>query len=392
MASYDWIVVGGGLAGAALSYELTRAGASVLLLEQHVPLQGATYYSYGGIAYWSATDDLMRPLCQESMARYPTLADELGSEIQFREVDLLLTIDPDQSPGQVAAAYRGMLVEPRLITAEQACDIEPLLNREAIAAALHIQHGHVEPELTALAYQQATLRLGGTLRQETVKELIQQNNRVAGVVTSETTYPAAQVVVAAGGLSRSLLKRAGITVPVYFTHAEVVDMYPMEFYLNALVMPARLQRTAMEAQAGDPHQDARWDDPTQELAPTILDSGAVQFMNGLLRLGQVTRAIADPYAPIDAAQSEADIRRGVSTYLPVVRDLSGTWGHCLVAFSGDRLPLIGSLPQVEGLHLFSGFSNPFAILPPLARRYAQTLTGATDPLLAALSPARFLQT
>jgi len=72
-----------------------------------------------------------------------------------------------------------------------------------------------------------------------------------------------------------------------------------------------------------------------------------------------------------------------------LQDLPGQWQHCLVAFSRDRLPLIGAIPDTPGLHVFSGFSNPFAIMPPLAQRFAHAALGSTDPILAQLSPHRF---
>ncbi len=60
LKTYDWIVVGGGITGAALSYELAKKSFCVVLLEQHSTLQGATRYSYGGLAYWSGTTALTR--------------------------------------------------------------------------------------------------------------------------------------------------------------------------------------------------------------------------------------------------------------------------------------------------------------------------------------------
>jgi len=50
MKSYDWIVVGGGITGASLGYELAKKGFAVLLLERDPTLQNATRFSYGGLA------------------------------------------------------------------------------------------------------------------------------------------------------------------------------------------------------------------------------------------------------------------------------------------------------------------------------------------------------
>lgn len=45
MKTYDWIVIGGGIGGVALSYELARQGLQVLLIEQSVNLTGASRFS-----------------------------------------------------------------------------------------------------------------------------------------------------------------------------------------------------------------------------------------------------------------------------------------------------------------------------------------------------------
>ncbi|QYO64063.1 FAD-dependent oxidoreductase [Leptolyngbya sp. 7M] len=83
----DWIVVGNGLAGAALSYELQKSGFSVLLLDRSDHPESGTRYSYGGIAYWSGTTALMQQLCQEGITLHRQLSAELESDTQpFSEI------------------------------------------------------------------------------------------------------------------------------------------------------------------------------------------------------------------------------------------------------------------------------------------------------------------
>jgi glycine/D-amino acid oxidase-like deaminating enzyme len=388
MNNYDWVVIGGGLAGSALSYELAKVGLSVLLLEQYTVPENATRYSYGGIAYWSGTTDLTRQLCQEGIEIHRQLTDELGSTTQFRELDLLLTIAPDRPPETVAKNYSIFAIQPTLIGAEEACELEPLLNREAIAAALHFKHGSVTPDLVVKAYNQAFIRLGGTMQIAPVIDFQRVDDRIQGVITPEESYAAANIAVCAGGMSRQLLQSAGLSVCTYFTHAELVDLTPSDIQLRSIVMPAELERFALESQAGQVEQDALWDEPNL-ISPAVLDAGAVQFCDGRIRMGQVSRALTDPDAAIDAAESEAWIRKSVGAILPALQDAPGEWHHCLVAFSGDRLPLVGTLPNQESVHLFSGFSNPFAFLPPIARRYAQFVTGQPDRIVEQLSPQRF---
>jgi glycine/D-amino acid oxidase-like deaminating enzyme len=389
MKAFDWIVVGGGLAGSSLSYELAKVGFSVLLLEQFaVPLNG-TRYSYGGIAYWSGLTDLTRQLCQEGIEIHRTLSAELDSDTQFREMNLLLTIDPDRHPETVASQYQNFAIPPRLLSREAAGEIEPLLNLQAIAAALLLPHGHVSPEATLAAYHQAFVRLGGVMEVAQVTSLLQKGDRIQGVVTPAQRYEAANVAICAGGFSRALLHQAGIQTRLYFTQAEIIETPPLDLQLQAIVMPAELKRFAMEAAAGRADQNALWDQPGHEISAPILDIGVIQLQDGRVRLGQVSRTLTDLYTQVNAAESEAEIRRAIGQFLPVLEQVPGRWCSCLVSFSGDRLPLVGEVAGTKGLHLFSGFSNPFALLPPTARRFAQSAMGRSDALLAQLSPDRF---
>lgn len=387
MKVYDWIVVGAGLAGSAVSYELTRVGFTVLLLDQSPQPENATRYSYGGIAYWSGTTESMRTLCEEGITLHRNLSDELERETQFRELDLLLTIDVDRDPATIASNYAACAIPPQVLNPDAAQELEPLLDRTVISGALHLLHGHVSPEAMVQAYQQAFLRLGGTIEFAAVTGLLRQNDRVQGVMTPTTTYQSNQVVIAAGGMSRALLKAAGFAVRLYFTQAEVIVTPPVDVQLRSLVMPAELKRFALEAKAGALETDALWDEPGHEVVPAILDAGAIQFRDGSCRIGQTSRTFTDPQSP-PSTTTELEIRQAVGHLLPDLRDLPGQLHSCLVAFSGDRLPLIGCLPGCEGLHLFSSFSNPFAILPPLARRFAHAAQGKTDPILALFIPNR----
>jgi glycine/D-amino acid oxidase-like deaminating enzyme len=389
MATYDWIVIGAGMTGAALSYELVSQGFSVSLLEQAAEFPSATRYSYGGIAYWSGTTELTRQLCAEGIARHRSLSEELAAPTHFLDGDLLLTIPADADPQAIAASYAHFALPPRLLDVAAACALEPLLNPRAIAAALTVKHGRIDPIATASAYLQAFQRRGGTYQLGRVTGLLRgPAAQVTGVVADGQSLYSQQVAVCAGGWTRSLLHDAEIPVRTYFTHAEVIDTPPVDFRLNTLVMPAVTARFAMEATATQ--NDALWDEPGQEAAEYIIDAGVVQLPDGRLRIGQISRTLTDPQATVDAAASEALLRDSIGRIMPTLKTLPGTWAKCLVAFSGDRLPLIGAIPGVEGVQVFSGFNNPWAIVPPLAQRFAaQAMTGKPDNLLTQLLPSRF---
>ncbi|NEP07063.1 MAG: FAD-binding oxidoreductase [Okeania sp. SIO2G4] len=398
MKSYDWIVVGGGITGAALSYELAKKGFTVLLLEKYPTLKGATRYSYAILPYWSGTTDLTNQLFQEAKERYHCLSEELETNTQFRELDSLLTIALKDDPEKIAAAFKHYNTVPRLISVQEACEMEPLLNKEAIAGALTIRNGHVSPEAITLGYSQALTRLGGQIEIAEVTGLVKTGDnaphryreRITGVYTTDKTYHAANVVICAGGISRHFLKSAGIPTRVYFTHAEMLEIPPVELQLNTSVLTAVQKRFQCEAATSTVEFEQMWDEPGHEFVPFSLDAGAIQFKNGSIRIGQISRVLTDPYTKIDPTQSEVAMRSEVGKVLPALENLPATWYHCLVAYSADDLPLIGAIPHLEGIHIFSGFSSPFAFVPPLAKRFANYVAGENDEIVKQLSPHRFV--
>ncbi len=383
MKTYDWIVIGAGITGAALAYELSQKGFSVLLLEQNTIADNATCYSYGGLAFWSATTPLTRQLCNQGLARHRILSTELEADTEFRELDLLLTIPPDIDPQEVANTYKGFATPPQLLSLDEACRLEPLLNRAAISGALTVKHGHIHPDKTTQAYIQGFLRAGGEIQ---IARVLEIETRYKQVKTTTGTYQGDRVVVCAGGFSRELLKKSGIPIQLYFTHAEIITTPPVDIKLSTLVMPAVMQRFRLEAESSQ--TDELWNQPGNDLG-VILDAGAVQFQDGSLRLGQISRALTDPNATINHSKSENNLRQNLARILPALGNLPGKWHHCLVAFSKDSLPVIGATPEWQDIYIFSGFSNPLVFIPPLAQSFADFVTGKEDEIIPQLGVNRF---
>lgn len=391
MKTYDWTVVGAGITGAALSYELAKKGFSVLLLEQHPALQNATRLSYAGVAYWAGTTELTRQVSAEGIALLRALSEELDANILFRELDLLLTVSAGVNPEQIAAGFANCAIPPRLLSASEACDLEPLLNPKSIAGALAARHGHVQPESLVRAYCQAFIRAGGAMQIAPVSGLLREGNCITGVTTPTGTIPAANVAICAGGLTRSTLKAAGIDTRVYFTCTELLETPPVHTHLRTCVMSATNQRLQLETRASTPEAEKLWDKPNRELAPAILDAGAIQFLDGRIKIGQISRVLTNPSLPnpaVDPAESEAAMRTEIAKILPALANLPATWHQCTVAFSPDQLPSIGEIPGFQGIHLFTGFSSPLVFVPPLARRFASFAATGTDEIVPQLSPGR----
>lgn len=386
MKTYDWIVIGGGITGAALAYELAKQGLQVLLLERDKSPHSATYYSYGGVAYWSGTTPTTRQLCRESKQILSNLSQELQGETEYRELNLVLTIPTDKDPQKVQENYANCFHTPQLLSITEACELEPLLNPDAIAGALTVAHGHIHAQKTTIAYLNAFIRLGGHIKIEPAVNLIRQNNQITGVITAQNTYQAANTVICAGALSRAFLQANQISIPLYFSHSQVIKTPPLNLRLRTLVMPAILQRLQIEAAARQPDQAQTWQSPNSTVIADITEAGAIQFLNGSLYLGQTSQIITDPHTLPDLAKTETEIRANIAQILPALAEVPGTCHHCLVAFSDPSQPLVGKIQGFEGLSLFSGFTSPLAYAPPLARHFAHWAVQGKDEILDQFGP------
>ena len=377
LATYDWIVIGAGITGASLAYELSQQDLRVLLLEKDPQPDNATMYSYGGLAYWSGTDEVTRSLGQEGLELHRHLTEELAADTEFRELDLVLTIARQDDPETVAQNYDQFAVTPKLLSVQDACILEPLLNPNAISGALKLPHGHINAQKTTKAYLQAFERNGGQIIYEQVTTLLSQGENAIGVQTQLNSYYADNIVVCAGGLSRSLLQQSNIEVKNYFTHAQMIITPPVDLELGTVVMPAVQQRFNLEAEAED---FADEDQPTR----MILDPGAVQFMDGSLCLGQISAIAPSPQANFDLVAAEAQIREQVGHLLPLLEDIPGKCHSCLVAFNNQGIALVGNLAAIKGLYLFSGFTSTLVFAPVLAKRFAHWIKDKEDPVIEQL--------
>jgi glycine/D-amino acid oxidase-like deaminating enzyme len=389
MQTFDWIVVGNGLTGAALSYELARVGFAVLLLEQSPTPQSATRYSYGGVPFWAGDTDLVRYLCRESLQRYQAIPEETGVSPEYRELDLVLTVDLDQDPQTIAQRYAAAQIPPQPISAQDAQGLEPLLDATAIAGALTVRHGNVNPMALVKAYNHGLQDLGGRIIIAPVTGLVRMGDRITGVTTPTQAYAANQVAIAAGALTRPLLKTADMTVPVYFTHAEIIETPPLDLTLRSLIMPADLTRSAIESDASATATADLWDEPGHEIRPPMLDTGCVQFCDRTVRIGQISRIDTSLEPALDPQQSSARLRQGIAPIVPALAAAPGQWHTCRVAFSQDSLPLAGPIPGLTGVALFSGFTSPFAYVPSCAVQFALWAQGQPSHVMQAIEPQRF---
>src|SRR2546421_10959877 len=96
--SYDAIVVGAGISGAATAYHLRKAGAKTLLLERGEPASGGTGKS-AAIIRQSYSTPLLGRLARASITMFENAKAGLGGEAGFLQDRYCVRISPEKLEG-----------------------------------------------------------------------------------------------------------------------------------------------------------------------------------------------------------------------------------------------------------------------------------------------------
>jgi len=211
---FDYIVVGGGISGAATAYHLQKGGAKVLLVEKGDLAGGGTGKSAAIVRQHYSTP-LMARLARRSIALFEAMPSELGASGGFVRTGYHLLLSPTMLDAAVANVemQRAVGVQTSLVprTAWGSLD---WLDPDGVAGIVHEPDGgYADPVASVEAYAAAFQRAGGTLRTKTAcRALIRSGDRVTGIVTDDGDVSAEGVVNAAGPWARFLAESAGLAL------------------------------------------------------------------------------------------------------------------------------------------------------------------------------------
>jgi glycine/D-amino acid oxidase-like deaminating enzyme len=383
----DVVIVGAGVVGAAVAYELARRGQRVLVLERAERAGlGASRWSLGSTAWLGAAmDPHLRDLCFAGLERHQALSDELGTDSGFRPRPILVL-----APSAEALAGLVPLIENgrahgfggRMVDAAEVARLEPtLVPGSAVGGAL-CDLGWLDTVTATEAWLQGASILGATFRAGVEVRAIRLDGATPLLETSDGPISAGRVVLTAGAWMGRLLRQSGIMIPLVHTHAEILESEPLPPTFQHVVVSANQSRSVLEAEIARPEHRARLDaeDGSEVATPVSVELGIVQREDGRVRLGQLSRGIAGFLGGPDPA-GEAAIRAEVASYFPALAQTPATLYSRPVSFSADRLPMAGPLPGAPNCWLISGLVSPLIYLPVLAEQVAGALAGEEMPAL-----------
>jgi sarcosine oxidase, subunit beta len=230
----DFVVVGGGVYGAGVAWELARRGAEVILIEAQQIASGAS----GGLGQRgvraNGRDLRELPLMRLAYELWPSLAAEIGGPTGYERTGNLHLIEQERdylgAPAQ-AWAQEQQGIPTQMIGAAAIREIEPDLSDRVIAALYCPHDGVADHTATTRGLARAAQHLGAVIREDTpVVSLERRGDRIAAVITAQQERIAVDrllLLLTNTQVPTLLQEQLGITLPVWRILPQVVLTEPV---------------------------------------------------------------------------------------------------------------------------------------------------------------------
>ncbi len=372
----DYVIVGGGIYGCAVAWELARRGNDVRLLEARRIASGAS----GGLGERgvraNGRDLRELPLMRLAYDIWPSLQEEIGGFTGYRRLGHLHLIEREEdlaaAPAQVWLQNQ-QGIESRLLDAAALRELEPGLSENVIAAIFCPRDGVADHSATTRALAQAAQQQGATIQEDApVTGLRRRDDRVVAV---EATIDGegAIIPIREGLILLSNAHIAGFIERELGAQLPIWRMLPQVMALRPDIPPP------MTHLIGHAHRT---------LAIKPLPDGRVMISGGWRGRWDERSGRGQPIAE----QVEGNRREAVAVY-PALADLAvdEVFADRAEMISADGIPIIDYLPGGANMLVGVGWSgHGWAIAPAVARLMAEwALSGERPGLLAPFTYGRF---
>jgi len=207
--TYDAVIVGGGVIGGSIAFDLARRNLRVAVLDRQEMIHEASWAAAGMLspAPHHPTDIPLVPLARTSLGLFPKFVEALeaasGMCTGYRTggaIEFICAGDAERELSTLVALHRGLGLSCEPLPLDEANKMEPALGRDARAAALLPDECSIEPRrLTAAVLAAAVSENVEMYPGVEVNSLCMAGKKCVGVKTSSgEIIHAAQVVLAAG--------------------------------------------------------------------------------------------------------------------------------------------------------------------------------------------------
>ena len=360
------VIVGAGIMGLALAYELARRGLSdVVVLERSYLNAGASGRNGGGVrAQWSTP--IMIRLARRTLEICDRFASEMGVNVWFRRGGYLFLAPGEPELRYIEknlALHRRMGLRTRLLSPAEATRVVPELDATRFrAAAWNPDDGVVFPWPFLWGYAARAQALGVTVRTFTeVTGFESAGRRLTAVATSQGNIACGAVVNACGAWSREVARLAGVSLPNRPVRHEILVTEAVKPWLGPLV--------------------------------SVLGTGL--YFSQSLR-GEIVGGLGDPREPegLEMGSSLRFLARfahAITACAPVTGGLKviRQWAGCYDV-TPDNNPVLGPAGFDNFLQMSGFVGHGFMMAPAVAELQADLMTGrGQDEIFERFTVARF---
>ncbi|MEX1157730.1 MAG: glycine oxidase ThiO [Thermomicrobiales bacterium] len=359
------IIIGGGIIGCALAWELAKAGVVSRVIERREIAREASWASAGIISPPGPRHGLRAELALRSFRRYPALIAEI-EELTGQSVGYVRSGEIDLAPDAGEAALRetldwqrahGLAVE--WLDADAIRSNEPAIQPDLTHGIHSADAGSLILSRMTTALARAARMRGASIVEHTpVLGIVSERGRATGVRTFNVVVPAGTVIIAAGAWSRTIGESIDFNIPTVPVKGQMLSIADPPIPLHSIVAGGggyfvpRADGTI--AVGATEEHDAGFD--------TRITPAGVAWLTGLIE------RVAPSLMEGRLHDIWAGLRPGVE----------------------DGEPIIGRVPHLENVWIATGHFRSGALLAPATAQAlaASVISGTPDPLLAPFDPAR----
>ena len=363
-ATADIVVVGAGIMGASIAYQLAaQSDARVVVVDERPPVGGISGRTFGQIRQ-HYSNELLVQMARHGFNVIQNWDTEVGvGDPGYVQLGYLLLVIEDQLDAlhRNIDLGRACGVDTRFVNAAEIAALEPLLITDDLAGgAYEPDGGYIDVTKMVLSWLTAAQGHGAqVISGVKVTALRTSGGRLSGVSTNAGEIDAPVVVTATGAWATDLLNPIGVHVPV---------------------QRRRLEMTMLQTQPGQP-----------QMHSCVTDGNS----NIVLRPDMGRRFLAaaypsemplvdDPLLMGDEADQRAHLERidqALAARMPAMRGATPL-SHISGAYdvTPDYHPLIGWTPEIAGLCLALGFSgHGLKLSPAIGEIVAAIVLGHEPP-------------
>ena len=215
----DVIVIGAGVSGASIGYQLARhSDLRVAVVDARPPVGGISGRTFGQIRQ-HYSNELMVRMALRGFHCIGNWSTEVGyGDPGYVRLGYMLLVTGNQIDGlrRNVELGRRLGVDTRFVGPDEIAAIEPLVNADGLAGgAYEPDGGYIDVTKMVLSWLGAAVTLGAdVLTPLGVQQILTDDGAVTGVATDRGRITAPVVVVATGAWAPDLLDPLGVHLPI----------------------------------------------------------------------------------------------------------------------------------------------------------------------------------